>query len=328
MHVIIQIPCLNEAETLPAVIADLPRALPGVARLEYLVIDDGSQDGTVQVARDLGVHRIVRHTRNLGLAAAYQTGMTAALQAGADIIVNTDGDNQYPGGAVADLIRPVLHREADMVIADRQTQTIAHFSFFKRLLQRVGSNIVQQASGLAIPDATSGFRAISRDAALRLVILTRYTYTLESIIQAGKRNMKVVSVPIVVNPPLRPSRLVKSNWTFVKAGAANILRVYTRYEPLRTFSYLAVAPLLGGLALLAIYWFPMGTGAATALPGLGTSLVILGLLIFLFGLLADLTATNRMLLEELIYQQRRIEAQRVPRTASEAVGPTDTVQAS
>ncbi len=308
MHVVIQIPCFNEAETLPVVVADLPRSLPGVTRLEYLVIDDGSQDDTVQIAKNLGVHRIVRHTRNLGLAAAYQTGMTAALRAGADIIVNTDGDHQYPGDAVSELIRPVLNREADMVIADRQTQTIAHFSFFKRLLQRFGSKVVQQASGLAIPDATSGFRAISRDAALRLVILTRYTYTLESIIQAGKRNMKVVSIPIVVNPPLRPSRLLKSNWSFVKAGAANILRVYTRYEPLRTFSYLAAAPLLGGLTLLVIYWLPTGTDLPAALPGLGASLVILGLLIFLFGLLADLTATNRMLLEELIYQQRKIEA--------------------
>ncbi len=327
MHVIIQIPCFNEAGTLPAVIADLPRSLPGVTRLEYLVIDDGSQDDTVRVAQDLGVHRIVRHIRNLGLAAAYQTGMTAALHAGADIIVNTDGDNQYPGSAVSELIQPVLNREADMVIADRQTQTIVHFSFFKRLLQRVGSKVVQQASGLAIPDAASGFRAISRDAALRLVILTRYTYTLESIIQAGKRNMKVVSVPVVVNPPLRPSRLLRSNWSFVKAGAANILRVYTRYEPLRTFSYLAVAPLLGGLALLAIYWLPVGAGLTSALPGLGISLVILGLLIFLFGVLADLTATNRMLLEELIYQQRRSEARRVPRAATDAVGQTEPSQA-
>ena len=327
MHVIIQIPCFNEAETLPAVIADLPRSLPGVTRLEYLVIDDGSQDDTVQVAKDLGVHRIVRHTRNLGLAAAYQTGMTAALHAGADIIVNTDGDNQYPGGAVSELIQPVLNREADMVIADRQTQTIAHFSFFKRLLQRFGSKVVQQASGLAIPDAASGFRAISRDAALRLVILTRYTYTLESIIQAGKRNMKVVSVPVVVNPPLRPSRLLRSNWSFVKAGAANILRVYTRYEPLRTFSYLAVAPLLGGLVLLVIYWLPVGAGLTLVLPGLGISLVILGLLVFLFGVLADLTATNRMLLEELIYQQRRSEARRVPQAASDAVGQTEPTQA-
>ncbi len=319
MHVVIQIPCFNEAETLPAVLADLPRSLPGVARLEYLVIDDGSQDGTAQVAQDLGVNRIVSHSHNLGLAAAYQTGMTAALQAGADIIVNTDGDNQYPGDAIAALIQPVLNREADMVIADRQTQTIAHFSFFKRLLQRVGSKVVQHASGLAIPDATSGFRAISREAALRLVILTRYTYTLESIIQAGKRNMKVVSVPIVVNPPLRPSRLLKSNWSFVKAGAANILRVYTRYEPLRTFSYLAAVPLLGGLALLAIYWrLPTETGLPTVLPGLGVSLAFLGLLVFLFGLLADLTATNRMLLEELIYQQRRVEARRIPQAAPTA----------
>ena len=320
MHVVIQIPCYNEEETLPAVIADLPRSLPGVTTLEFQVIDDGSQDETVRVARDLGVHRIVSHPRNLGLAAAFQTGMIAAVNAGADIIVNTDGDNQYPGNAVEELIQPVLKREADMVIADRQTRTITHFSFFKKLLQRFGSHIVRQASGLAIPDATSGFRAVSRDAALRLVILSRYTYTLESIIQAGKRNMKVVSLPIEVNPPLRPSRLLRSNWAFVKAGAATILRVYTRYEPLRTFSYLAVFPLLVGLALL-IYWLSAGVALTPVLPALGTTLVILGLLTFLFGVLADLTATNRMLLEELIYQQRRIEANRSrgrsPREASE-----------
>lgn len=326
MHVVIQIPCYNEEETLPAVLADLPTSLPGVTRLEYQVMDDGSQDETVRVARDLGVHRIVSHPRNLGLAAAFQTGMIAAVNAGADIIVNTDGDNQYPGGAVKDLIQPVLLGEADMVIADRQTRTISHFSFFKRLLQRFGSHIVRQASGLAIPDATSGFRAISRDAALRLVILTRYTYTLESIIQAGKRNMKVVSLPIEVNPPLRPSRLLKSNWSFVKAGAATILRVYTRYEPLRTFSYLAMVPLLVGLALLG-YWLSAGEGLPPVLPGLGATLAILGLLTFLFGVLADLTATNRMLLEELIYQQRRLEANRSRGKTPSIDNEAETLQA-
>ena len=305
MHIVIQIPCFNEAATLPAVLADLPASLPGVERLEYQVIDDGSQDGTAQVARRLGVHRIVSHNRQQGLAAAFRTGMAAALNAGADIVVNTDGDNQYPGGSVAALIQPLLERRADIVIADRQTQTIAHFSPLKKLLQRWGSLVVRRASGLDVPDATSGFRAFSRDAALRLVILTRFTYTLETLIQAGKKNMTVVSVPIVVNPPLRPSRLVKSNWSFVKMGAANILRVYTRYEPLRTFSYLALLPFGAGAGLLLAYFLQAPGARLTALLVIGVATVVLSLCVFLFGVLADLTATNRMLLEELIYQQRR-----------------------
>lgn len=305
MHIVIQIPCFNEAATLPAVLADLPASLPGVERLEYQVIDDGSQDGTAQVARRLGVHRIVSHNRQQGLAAAFRTGMAAALNAGADIVVNTDGDNQYPGGSVAALIQPLLARRADIVIADRQTQTIAHFSPLKKLLQRWGSLVVRRASGLDVPDATSGFRAFSRDAALRLVILTRFTYTLETLIQAGKKNMTVVSVPIVVNPPLRPSRLVKSNWSFVKMGAANILRVYTRYEPLRTFSYLALLPFGAGAGLLLAYFLQAPGARLTAFLVIGVATVVLGLCVFLFGVLADLTATNRMLLEELIYQQRR-----------------------
>ena len=316
MHVVIQIPCYNEEETLPAVIADLPKSLPGVDRLEYQVIDDGSQDDTVRVARELGVHRIVRHRRNLGLAAAFQSGIAAALKAGADIIVNTDGDNQYPGSAVDRLIQPILTQRADMVIGDRRTATIPHFSPMKKLLQRWGSQVVRRASGLAVPDATSGFRAFDREAALRLVVLTRYTYTLETIIQAGKKQMAVDSVPITVNPPLRPSRLVKSNWSYVKRGAAIILRVYTRYEPLRTFSYLAIPLALVGAGLLLWNLLPFRQAEPsvqlTALIITGATALSLSLLVFLFGTLADLTATNRTLLEELIYQQRRREYQTAP----------------
>lgn len=311
MHVVIQIPCFNEEETLPAVIADLPRSLPGVDCLEYQVIDDGCQDDTVRVAQSLGVHRIVRHRRNLGLAAAFQTGLAAALRAGADIIVNTDGDNQYPGTAVGTLIAPVQNHQADIVIGDRQTATIPHFSPMKKLLQRWGSLVVRRASGLAVPDATSGFRAFSREAALRLVVLTRYTYTLETIIQAGKKNLVVTSVPITVNPPLRASRLVKSNWSFVKAGASTILRVYTRYEPLRTFSYLAIPLALAGIGLLVLFLLrgqqQEDVVQFTAGVITGATALTLSLLVFLFGVLSDLTATNRMLLEELIYQQRRQE---------------------
>lgn len=262
MHLIIQIPCYNEAQTLPQVIATLPREIPGISWVEILIIDDGSSDDTVRIAQRLPVHHIISHPYNRGLAAAFQTGLEACLRLGADIIVNTDGDNQYPGDQIPKLIEPILQRRADIVIGDRQTQTIPHFSPLKKVLQQWGSWVVRVASGADVPDATSGFRAYSREAALRLTVLTRYTYTLETIIQASKKGLTIAHIPIQVNAPLRESRLIKSNWSYVKHSAATILRLYALYEPFRTFIYLSLPFLLTGLILLGRFGFFYLTGAS------------------------------------------------------------------
>ena len=312
MYLIIQIPCYNEAKTLPEVINDLPRTLPGISRLEILIIDDGSSDNTVAVAHQLGIDHIVRHSYNRGLAAAFQTGLEAGLKLGADIIVNTDGDHQYPGAEIAQLVEPILRGEADIVIGNRQTHTIAHFSPLKRFLQQWGSWVVRLASGTQVPDATSGFRAYSREAALRLTILTRYTYTLETIIQAGKKGLRVISVPIRTNPPRRESRLIKSNWSYLKHSAATIVRLYTLYEPLKTFTYMSLPFLLTGLYLLArffFFYFTGATGVARYIQSVavgGTSLTI-GFLLIILGIIGDLIATNRLLIEETLYRTKRQE---------------------
>jgi glycosyltransferase involved in cell wall biosynthesis len=312
MRLIIQIPCYNEALTLPAVIADLPRRLPGIDCIEYLVIDDGSSDATSEVARSLGVHHVVRHPTNRGIAAAFQTGLDACLERGADIIVNTDGDHQYPGGEIAKLLGPILDESADMVVGDRQTHAIEHFSLLKKLLQAWGSWVVRVASGTDIPDATSGFRALNREAALRLIILTRYSYTLETLIQAGKKGLRVAAVPIEVNPPTRESRLVRSTWSYVRRQALTILRIYTLYEPLRSFALFASPVLAAGLFLLLRFLFFYVTnqtymGRHVQSVVVGSMLVTVGFLIILFGVLADVNATNRYLLEQLIYKQRKQE---------------------
>ncbi len=313
MYLIIQIPCYNEADTLPQTIAALPTQTPGVDRIETLIIDDGSADDTIAVAQQLGVDHIVRHPHNRGLAAVFQTGIDACLQLGADIIVNTDGDNQYPGDQIPQLIAPILAGNADMVIGDRQTHTIKHFSPVKRLLQQWGSWVVRVASGTEVSDATSGFRAISRDAAMRLSIFTKYTYTLETIIQAGKKGLIVASVPIRVNAPLRESRLIKSNWGYIKRNAATILRLYTFYEPLKTFSYLSLPFFLVGMVLLGRFFYfylsgdinTMGRFIQSVIIG-GTSLT-LSFLIFVLGVIADLIAANRRLTEETLYRIKQLK---------------------
>lgn len=312
MKLIIQIPCFNEAETLSRVLADLPRSIDGIGCIETLIIDDGSTDDTVAVARAAGVTHIVSHHRNLGLAKAFQTGIDTCLSLGADIIVHTDADHQYPGHTIPDLVAPVLARQADMVIGDRQVQTIAHFSPLKKSLLALGSWMVRNVSGANVTDPVSGFRAYSREAALRFNILTRYSYTLETIIQAGKLGLAIESVPVKTNPPTRPSRLQKSMWHFIKAQAGTILRLYAFYEPLRTFSYIAVPFLLAGIVLWGRFFYfyfsgQSGIGRFIQSLTLGTGLVLVGVLIVLFGIQADISGKHRQLTQEVLYRIKKME---------------------
>jgi len=311
MKLIIQIPCYNESETLPQTIDDLPKTVPGFDEIEYLVIDDGSTDRTAQIAKSLGVHHIVRMPRNRGLAAAFEKGLQTAVQLGADVIVNTDGDNQYPGGYITDLVRPILDGEADMVIGDRQVETVPHFSRIKVFLQKLGSRIVRWSSGTDVPDATSGFRAFSRDAALRLVIFSNYTYTLETIIQAGKLGLSVTSIPIETNPKLRESRLIRSIPVYLVRSSVTILRIFLMYEALRTFLTLGSLPFAAGWILVFrfLYFFAIGEGRGHIQSLiLAAILILVGFLIFLLGLLGDLIARNRRLMEEMVFRVRKIES--------------------
>lgn len=310
MKLIIQIPCYNEEATLPLTLADLPRELPGVDAIEVLVVDDGSRDRTVEVARELGVQHIVRHKRNRGLAAAFQSGLEAALAAGADIIVNTDGDNQYYGPDIGRLIEPILAGRADIVVGDRGVAALAHFSPLKRFLQRLGSAVVARAAGIPIPDATSGFRAFSREAALRLTVLSEYTYTLETLIQAGARGMAVTFVPVRTNPQTRKSRLIRNIPSFLALSAVTILRFYTMYRPLRVFmtigGVLVAAALILGVRFLYFYAVGRGAGHVQSLI-LAAILAIVGFQVGLIGLVADAVSMNRKMIEEMVWRARRVE---------------------
>jgi len=317
MKVIVQIPCYNEEETLPLVFRDMPRSIPGVDVLETLVIDDGSSDRTVEVARQLGVNHVVRHNGNKGLAAAFQSGLDACLRLGADIIVNTDGDNQYPQDRIPDLIAPILRREADMVVGDRQVTKIEHFSPMKKVLQLMGSWVVRQASGTAVPDAPSGFRAFSREAALRLNVITKYTYTLETIVQAGKKNLRIASVPVTTNEVTRPSRLIRGVFDYLKKSSATIVRIYALYEPLKVFFYIGslfmLVGILGWLRILYFWAFEEGMNFRATFTGhlptviFAVLALVVGFQIWLIGLLADLIAASRRLTEETLYRMKRME---------------------
>ena len=310
MKVVIQIPCLNEALNLPAVIDDLPRGIPGVDSIEVLVIDDGSTDGTAEVARVNGADHVVRLPTSRGLAAAFARGLHASLERGADIIVNTDGDHQYRGKDLPLLLQPILDGVADMVVGDRQVDTIRHFSPLKKWLQKTGSLVVRWASRTRIPDATSGFRAFSRETALRLEVFSTYTYTLETIIQAGRKGLTVVSVPVGTNDIRRRSRLIKSVPLYVLRSAVTITRVFLMYESLRVFVLLGTIPFLAGCFLLArfLYFYAIGdgTGHIQSLI-LASILVVLGFQTFLLGLLGDLIAKNRHLSEETNYRLKKTE---------------------
>jgi glycosyltransferase involved in cell wall biosynthesis len=326
VKLIIQIPCYNEEGTLPLTIHDLPQTLPGVDVIEYLVVDDGSCDGTVEAARAAGVHHIVQHVRNRGLAAAFTTGLETALAAGADIIVNTDADNQYCGADIARLVEPILAGKAEIVIGDRGVGELEQFTPFKRLLQQLGSWVVQRSAGIPIPDATSGFRAFTREAALRLTVLSDYTYTLETLIQAGARRMAVTFVPIHINAQTRKSRLIRNVPSFLTLQAVTILRFYTMYQPLRVFMTLGGVLMAAGLALglrfLYFYLTGSGSGHVQSLI-LTTILLVVGFQTCLIGLLADLVRMNRKLAEETTYRLRRWELERIENAAGRAQAESD-----
>jgi glycosyltransferase involved in cell wall biosynthesis len=307
MKLIVQIPCYNEAKTLPLTVKDIPRDIEGVVSVEILVIDDGSTDKTDEVAAECGAEHVLQLSNNQGLARAFAAGIDRALELGADIIVNTDADNQYFGGDIPKLIKPILEGRADIVIGDREVEKLSHFSPLKKLFQAAGSASVRYVSGTDIPDAASGFRAFSREAAMRLNVVSQFTYTLETIIQAGKKRMAVAHLPVRTNEPLRKSRLFSSTGQYLKSSLATILRVYTMYEPLKVFSYLGIALFGAGflIGLRFVYYFIAGgsRGHVQSLI-LAAVLLIVGFQLVMMGIVADLIASNRKLLEDLLYRAK------------------------
>ncbi|WP_418791091.1 glycosyltransferase family 2 protein [Phosphitispora sp. TUW77] len=310
MKLIVQIPCLNEEKTLPITVRDIPRSVPGIDIVEVLIIDDGSTDRTVEVARESGVNHIVKIPQTKGLANGFKAGIDACLKLGADIIVNTDGDNQYKGQDIPKLIQPILEHRAEMIIGNRQIDTIEHFSGTKKFLQKFGSWVVRLASATDVPDTTSGFRAYSREAALKINVLSEFTYTLETIIQAGQKNIIVSHVPIGTNEKLRESRLFKSIGDYISKSVVTIVRIYTMYRPLKVFMRLGAMLFCLGFILGLRYLYFMFTGSG---QGHIQSLILTAILIFMgfqiwiFGLLADLISANRKLNEETLYRVRKLE---------------------
>lgn len=312
MKLIVQIPCYNEDKTLPLTVADIPREIDGIDRVEILVIDDGSTDRTVEVARSIGVDHIIVNKRNCGLASSFRRGLDISLKLGADVIVNTDGDNQYAGWDIPKLVKPIVEGSADIVIGDRQTDTIEHFSQGKKLLQKLGSSMVRKLSGTDVPDTVSGFRAYSRDAALQINIVSSFSYTIETVIQAGKKQLAVRSVPVETNPKTRESRLFKSIPDFLMRQANTIVRMYSMYQPLRVFFVIGlVLTVLGIIPILRFLFFYFsgdGGGHIQSLV-LGGTFTILGFITFLIALVADLIGFNRQLLETALEKIRRLELQ-------------------
>jgi len=310
LKLIIQIPCLNEAQNIAQTVQALPREIPGIDVIEYMVIDDGSTDNTAEVSRQSGVHHVIVLPHHVGLAAVFTVGLEESLKNEADIIVNTDADNQYNADDIHLLVKPILNGRADIVIGDRGVASLKAFSPTKRLLQRFGSWITGQASGFNTPDATSGFRAFSRAAALKTLVMNDYSYTLETLIQAGARRMDVEYVPIRTNQQVRPSRLMRSIPDYLSHSSTTILRAYTMYRPLRVFTMISVLLIVGGLIgagrFLYYYIIGEGTGHIQSLI-LSAVLLIVGFQVFLIGLVADLTGFNRKILEEILFRLRRLE---------------------
>ena len=310
MKLIIQIPCYNEAETLEIALNDLPRQIDGIDEIEYLIIDDGCTDDTVKVARNWGVHHVVSFTQNKGLAKGFMAGLDACLRHGADIIVNTDADNQYCADDIPKLIQPILEHKADIVIGERPIDDTEHFSWLKKKLQHFGSWVVRKASNTDIPDAPSGFRAFSREAAMRINVINDYTYTLETIVQAGRNRIPITSVPVRTNPELRESRLFHSIWGYVKKSVLTILRALMMYKPLYCFTIVAIIPSVIGLAIgirfLVFYFKGNGVGHTQSLM-LACTLLIIGFITFVIGMLADVISANRKILEDIQYQVKKME---------------------
>jgi len=313
VKLIVQIPCFNEEKALPVTLREIPRRFRGVDVVETLVIDDGSTDKTVDVAKREGVDHIVKLTNHKGLAESFTAGIDASLHLGADIIVNTDGDNQYRGEDIQKLIDPILAGEADIVIGDRNVKEVRHFSFVKKRLQGLGSWVVRQLSGTQIPDVTSGFRAFSREAALRLNIISRFTYTLETVIQAGKKNIALAHVPIRTNKRLRSSRLFSNILSYLKKSLATIARIYTLYEPLKIFLYIGGSIFGVGMFIsirfLYYYLTQQGAGHIQSLI-LSAVLMIVGFQVVMIGLLADVISANRRFLEDILYRVKKMELAR------------------
>jgi glycosyltransferase involved in cell wall biosynthesis len=312
MKLIIQIPCFNEQEQLPGTLADLPRTVEGFDAVEWLIVDDGSTDETVAVARAHGIDHIVRLTNNKGLAAGFQAGLDACLKLGADVMVNTDADNQYYGADVAKLVRPILQGRADMVVGDREVTNIEHFSALKKALQRLGSWVVRQASGTSVPDTTSGFRAYNREAAIQILVVSKFTYTLETIIQAGKQLVAIDHVPIRTNPKTRESRLFPSMGAYVRRNSISIFRIYAQYEPLRVFWSLAAVIGVFSLAVwirfVVAYAEGNGKGHVQSLI-LGAVLFIAAVVLWALGVIGDLLAAQRVMTQKTFERMRRIELQ-------------------
>lgn len=322
MKLIIQIPCLNEAGTLAIAISDLPRSVPGFDRVEWLVVDDGSTDETADLAKRLGVDHVVRHPVNRGLAAAFMTGLDTCLRLGADVIVNTDADNQYQAADIPLLTAPIIEGRADMVIGARPINETEHFSWIKKKLQRLGSWAVRVASKTKVGDAPSGFRAITRETAMRLNVFNPYTYTIETIIQAGLSNLRVISVPIRTNADLRPSRLVKSISSYVRRSLVTILRIFVIYRPVAFFFWPAVISTAMGSALalrFLYFYFVAGTGGGHVQSLIFSALlIILGALLFMIALIADMITANRKLLERIDLRVQRLERAATTQTRSAA----------
>ena len=321
MKLIIQIPCLNEAQTLEIALNDLPKHIDGIDEIEILIINDGSVDNTVEVARNWGVNYVVSFTKNKGLAKGFMAGIDACLRNGADIIVNTDADNQYCGADIEKLVRPILEGKADVVIGERPIDATEHFSPLKKKLQHFGSYVVRVASKTDIPDAPSGFRAFSRDAAMHLNVMNNYTYTLETIVQAGRTSMAITSVPIRTNGELRKSRLFHSMFGYVKRSMLTIVRAFMMYRPLTFFSILGLIPFTLGFALvirfLVFFFRGAGNGHIQSLV-FSSTLMLLGFMTFIVGLQADVIANNRKLLEDIQYRVRRLDYKESEREEAQA----------